>query len=110
MLTVLYRNLGLEDVPQLAAAEAWRLLADGKATLQLTEGLQLRRVRVMDDHRVELTGFTQAMRDRLTAYGLVHEIISWKLRFFIPVCSDGPVILDRLLTRYPLTAVADRAA
>ncbi|WP_274630808.1 strawberry notch family protein [Arvimicrobium flavum] len=105
-----YRNLGLDDAPQLATNEAWRLVADGKATLQLAEGLQLRRVRVMDEYRVELTGFSQAMRDRLAAYGLIHEIIGWKLRFFIPVGSDGPAILDRLVARYPLTAVIDRAA
>jgi len=32
--------------------------------------------------RIELTGFTDQMRDRLVAYGLFHEIISWKLRMF----------------------------
>jgi hypothetical protein len=35
--------------------------------------------RVMSAHRLELTGFTEAMRDRLRAYGLFSEIISWNL-------------------------------
>ena len=64
----------------------------------------------MNDHRVELTGFTPGMRERLTAMGLTHEIISWKLRMFIPVSAAGPAILARLMERHPLTSVADRAA
>jgi len=50
------------------------------------------------------------MRDRLTAMGLMHEIISWKLRFFVPVGGSGPAILGRLMDRHPLTGIADRAA
>ncbi len=50
------------------------------------------------------------MRERLKAYGLTHEIISWKLRFFVPVGADAPAILDRLIERHPLVAVIDRAA
>ena len=109
-LGALCRNLGLDDVPELAADEAWQLLLDGKSILQLADGMQLRRVRVMNDHRVELTGFTPGMRDRLTAMGLMHEIISWKLRFFVPVGANGPLILGRLMDRHPLTGIADRAA
>ena len=63
---------------------------DGRSVLQLADGLQLRRVRVMNDHRIELTGFTPGMRERLSAMGLIHEIISWKLRFFIPVGAKRP--------------------
>jgi hypothetical protein len=109
-LGALCRNLGLDDVPELSAAEAWQLLQGGKSVVQLADGLQLRRVRVMNDHRVELTGFTPGMRDRLTAMGLMHEIISWKLRFFVPASANGPVILGRLMDRHPLTGIADRAA
>ena len=36
---------------------------DGRTILDLTEGLQLRRVRVMGANRIELTGFTDPMRD-----------------------------------------------
>jgi hypothetical protein len=37
------------------------------------------------EHRVELAGFTDGMLDRLKALGLVSEIISWRVRLFVPV-------------------------
>jgi len=109
-LSALCRNLGLEDVPDLTPDQAWQTLLDGKSVLQLADGLQLRRVRVMNDHRIELTGFTPGMRERLTAMGLTHEIISWKLRMFVPVGTDGPAILARLMERHPLVSIANRTA
>ena len=89
---------------------AFPALLDGKTILDLTEGLQLRRVRVMGVNRIELTGFTDAMRDRLRAYGLFGEIISWKLRFFVPVDATGSTVLAKVLERYPVVRVADRVA
>ena len=73
-------------------------------------GLQLRRVKVMGEFRVELTGFTDGMVDRLKAMGLISEIISWKLRLFVPTGANGPAILAALMERYPLVRIADRAA
>jgi hypothetical protein len=35
------------------------------------------------------------MVDRLKATGLTSEIISWKLRLFVPAGSSGPGILPR---------------
>ena len=98
------------DRPTLSADNAFTALMDGKTILDLSEGLQLRRVRVMGANRIELTGFTDQMRDRLRAYGLFHEIISWKLRMFVPTDTSGTAILAKLLERYPLERVADRAA
>jgi len=109
-LGALCRNLGLDDVPDLTPDQAWQLVLDGKSIVQLADGLQLRRVRVMNDYRIELSGFTPGMRDRLTAMGLMHEIIAWKLRFFVPVGANGAAILGRLMDRHPLVSVADRAA
>jgi len=101
----------LETVPSnLSADDAFTALMDGRTVLDLAEGLQLRRVRVMGANRIELTGFTDAMRDRLRAYGLFHEIISWKLRMFVPADAAGPAILAKVLERYPLSRVAERAA
>jgi hypothetical protein len=94
----------------LSADDALTALMDGRTVLDLTEGLQLRRVRVMGANRIELTGFTDAMRDRLRAYGLFHEIISWKLRMFVPTDAAGPAILVKVLERYPLARVAERAS
>ncbi len=89
---------------------AFTALMDGKTILDLAEGLQLRRARVMAANRIELTGFTDPMRDRLRAYGLFSEIISWKLRYFIPTDANGPAILARVLERYPIARVGERAA
>jgi predicted RNA methylase len=95
--------------PKLTPDAAFTALLDGKIIVDLTETLQLRRVRVMGADRIELTGFTEAMRDRLRAYGLFSEIISWKLRFFVPVDTTGSAVLARVLERYPVVRIVDRA-
>ncbi len=51
----------------LTTAEAFMALMGGRTILDLAEGLQLRRVRVMGVERIELSGFTDTMRERLTA-------------------------------------------
>ncbi|MCO5066793.1 MAG: strawberry notch family protein [Rhizobiaceae bacterium] len=108
-VATMFRNLGLDDVPTLAPDEAWNGLIDGRIGLQLADGLILRRSRVMNDYRVELIGFTEAMIPRLKALGLISEIISWKLRLFIPAGADGSSILAMVLDRHPLTGVTDRS-
>ncbi|MBR7653457.1 strawberry notch family protein [Brucella oryzae] len=94
----------------LTPDDAFMALMDGKTILDLTEGLQLRRSRVMGANRIELSGFTDVMRDRLRAYGLFHEIISWKLRMFIPTDTSGPAILAKVLERYPVQRIGEREA
>jgi predicted RNA methylase len=97
-------------ISNLSPDAAFTALVDGKTILDLAEGLQLRRARVMGANRIELTGFTDTMRDRLRAYGLFSEIISWKLRFFVPVDATGPAILAKILERFPIARIADRPA
>lgn len=94
----------------LTPDDAFMALMDGKTILDLAEGLQLRRVRVMGANRIELSGFTDAMRDRLRAYGLFHEIISWKLRMFVPTDTTGAAILAKVLERYPVERIGEREA
>jgi hypothetical protein len=89
---------------------AYAALIEGRTILDLAEGLQLRRVRVMGANRIELTGFTDAMRERLRAYGLFSEIISWKLRFFVPVDATGSEIIGKLLDRFPALRIGEREA
>ncbi|MFV0386746.1 MAG: methylase, partial [Paracoccus sp. (in: a-proteobacteria)] len=89
---------------------AYAALIEGRTILDLAEGLQLRRVRVMGANRIELCGFTDAMRERLRAYGLFSEIISWKLRFFVPVDASGPGIIGKLFDRFPVARIIDREA
>ena len=74
----------------------------------LAEGLQLHRARVMGVHRVELSGFSDTMRDRLRSYGLFHEIISWKLRMFVPADADGIEVLAKVLDHYAIERIAER--
>jgi len=95
-------------VPSLSADQAYAALLGGKTILDLAESLQLRRSRVMGVNRIELTGFTEGMRERLRAYGLFSEIISWKLRFFVPVGADGAGVLAKLLNLWPISRISER--
>ncbi len=95
-------------VPSLSPEQAYAALTLGKTILDLAEGLQLRRARVMGVNRIELTGFTEGMRDRLRAYGLFSEIISWKLRFFVPVGTDGAGVLAKLFNLWPISRISER--
>ncbi|PZP62824.1 MAG: methylase, partial [Delftia acidovorans] len=94
----------------LSAEDAHAALMEGRTILYLAEGLQLRRVRVMGANRIELSGFSEAMRERLRAYGLFTEIISWKLRFFVPADATGIAVLGRLLETYPVERIGEREA
>ncbi len=98
------------DTPTLTAESAFAAVMDGRTVLDLAEALQLRRVRVMGANRIELSGFTDTMRDRLKAYGLFHEIISWKLRMFVPTDARGVGVLARMLERCPIEHIAEREA
>jgi hypothetical protein len=64
----------------------------------------------MSAHRIELSGFTDAMRDRLRAYGLFSEIISWKLRMFVPTDATGVGVLAKVLDHYPALRIGEREA
>jgi predicted RNA methylase len=110
VVATMLRNFGIDNVPTLAPEEAWAGLIEGRIGLQLTDGLILRRSRVMNDYRVELIGFTDAMVPRLKALGLISEIISWKLRLFVPTGAQGSAILAMLLDRHTLVGISDRAA
>ena len=64
----------------------------------------------MGAHRVELSDFKDTMRDRLRAYGLFGEIISWKLRMFVPADASGIEILSKVLDSYPVARISEREA
>jgi predicted RNA methylase len=92
----------------LSADDAFTTLMDGKTVIDLADGLQLRRARVMGANRIELSGFTDTMRERLTAYGLFHEIISWKLRMFVPTDANAATVLGRILSHWPVARISER--
>ncbi|MGF7006963.1 strawberry notch-like NTP hydrolase domain-containing protein [Aminobacter sp. BE322] len=103
-------NATATGIAKVTPDDAFVALMEGRTILDLAEGLQLRRVRVMGANRIELSGFTDTMRQRLTAYGLFHEIISWKLRMFVPVDANGPAILGKLFERWPVERIGEREA
>jgi predicted RNA methylase len=103
-------NVLSSDAPTLTPDAAFAALTEGRTVLDLAEGLQLRRVRVMGAYRIELSGFTDTMRDRLRTYGLFGEIISWKLRMFVPSDANGIEVLAKVLDRYPIERIAEREA
>ncbi|RHZ90682.1 methylase [Cereibacter sphaeroides] len=101
---------GSGSVAHLTPDAAHAALMEGRTILDLAEGLQLRRARVMGAPRIELIGFTEPMRERLRAYGLFTEIIAWQLRFFVPVDATGIEVLGKLFARFPLERIGDREA
>jgi hypothetical protein len=50
------------------------------------------------------------MRERLRAYGLFSEIISWKLRFFVPADATGVAVLAKLVETWPVEGITERVA
>ena len=62
--------------------------------VRLAEGMELHRSRVMGINRIELSGFTEATKDRLKADGFFSEIMAWKVRLFCPRDASGIAILD----------------
>ena len=103
-------NVLAADAPKLAPDAASAALMEGRTVLDLVEGLQLRRVRVMGRHRIELSGFNDTIRDRLRTYGLFSEIISWKLRMFVPTDESGVAVLAKVLQQYPIERITEREA
>ncbi len=97
-----------DDAPKLTAAQVHALALEGKTVVRLAEGMELHRSRVMGVNRIELSGFTEAQKDRLKADSFFSEIISWKLRLFCPTDSGGIAVLDRLLARCPVTGLHAR--
>ena len=96
------------DAPKLTAAQVHALVLEGKTVVQLAEGMELHRSRVMGVNRIELSDFTESAKDRLKADGFFSEIISWKLRLFCPTDPSGIAVLDRLLARAPVTGLHAR--
>jgi hypothetical protein len=97
-----------DDALRLTAAQVHALVLEGKTVVRLAEGMELHRSRVMGVNRIELSGFSEAAKDRLKADGFFSEIISWKLRLFCPTDPAGIAMLERLLARCPVTGLQAR--
>ena len=89
---------------------AYAALLDGRTILDLAEGLQLRRARVMGANRIELTGYTEAMRERLRASDSSPRSSRGNCASLCPSVTDGAAVLDKLLDLYPIVRISEREA
>src|SRR3546814_411912 len=85
----------------VSAEDVGAAVMERGAGISLAGGLSLRRARVMDAVRGEVAGVPAGAVDQMKALGLMSEIITWRLRLFIPTTDAGVAILGRLLDRHP---------
>jgi predicted RNA methylase len=95
---------------RLSGEDALGMLMTGETVLHLADGQTLKRVRAMNNWRIELAGFDDLGVERLKSVGLISEIVSWKLRLYVPTGAVGADVLDRLLDRFPVQRMAPRKA
>jgi hypothetical protein len=108
-LGAVYAALGVDADHTLSADDVWAAVMERGAGVALAGGLSLRRARVMDAERFEVMGFADGAVDQLKALGLISEIITWRLRLFIPTTGAGVAILGALLDRHPVLHCTARA-
>jgi predicted RNA methylase len=101
----------LDGGPTLTPEDAHRLLTSGAPRVDLRGGLALRWSTLMGAKRIELTGFRDGEVEQLKSFGLFGEIISWRLRLFLPLESGtGIDVLRRVFALYPPVTVAPSAS
>ncbi len=92
----------LDGGPALSPEDAHRLLLAEARPVTLRGGMGLRISTLMGARRIELTGFRDTEVERLKAFGFFSEIVSWRLRLFLPLDSGAGVeALSRLFALYP---------
>jgi predicted RNA methylase len=92
----------LDGGPALSAQDVFALLQSGSAPVELRGGLGLRISTVMGAKRIELTGFRDTEVEQLKSFGFFSEIISWRLRLFLPLDPNlGAETLSRLFLLHP---------
>ena len=99
-----------EGPVRLSREDALAVLMSGEAALHLAQNQKLQRVRAMNDWRIELTGFNDLGIERLKSMGLISEIVSWKLRLYVPTGAVGADVLERLFDRFPIEKLSSRKA
>jgi predicted RNA methylase len=95
---------------RIAPTDAWRMLQAGEVGLELAEGQAVKRVRAMNDWRIELSGFNDLGVERLKSMGLISEIVSWKLKLYVPAGAAGADVFMALVDRFPIARVIERKA
>lgn len=82
-----------------------------RATVRLTNSYVLRKVRFMDDARIECIvprHLAMTAASTLRSFGLIHERVNYEHRFFLPVGNEEEV-LSKLLERNKVAQVAAAA-
>src|SRR3546814_8073904 len=108
-LGAFYAALCCDADHALSAEDVWAAVMERGVGISLAGGLSLRRARVMDAERLEVARFPAGAVDQLKALSLMSEIITWRMRLFIPTTADGVVILGTLLDRHPVLQCTARA-
>ncbi len=108
-LGAVYAVLGVDADHALSTDDVWAAVMERGANVALAGGLSLRRARVMDAERFEVAGFPAGAVDQLKALGLMSEIITWRLRLFIPTTGAGVAVLGALIDRHPVLQCTARA-
>ncbi|MDY8110907.1 strawberry notch family protein [Fulvimarina sp. 2208YS6-2-32] len=104
-LGTVFDNLGLSDSAKVALTpeEIEKAVMQRGTSIPLLGEMALRRSRVMNVNRMEVTGFDPAHLPLLKSLGCMTEIIQWKTRVFVPVGDRAP--LERVLERFPQKGV-----
>lgn len=101
----------LDGGPALSPEDAHHLLTSGTPRIELRGGLALRLSTLMGARRIELTGFRDTEVEQLKSFSFFSEIISWRLRLFLPLeAGTGIDALTRLFTLYPPVSAASASA
>ncbi len=101
----LRQAFNLDGRPMLSPADALSLLLDKATPLPLRGDRTLKVSTVMGAKRIELMGFSDTEVEQLKSFGFFSEIISWRLRLFLPH-DTGTDALERLFALYPPLASA----
>ncbi len=103
-----WRSFSDSPVMPIDPGSHWEDIRTGRLALELAQGLLVRRVKVMHEGRIEISGWSDTDREWLKAAGCMSEIISHRLRFFIPI--DKPEVLSTIVRRHPVARVIDEKA
>jgi len=103
-----WRSFSDTPVTPVDPASYWEDIRAGRLSLELAQGLLVRRVKVMHERRIEISGWSDTDREWLKAAGCMSEIITHRLRFFLPV--DRPEVLSTIVRRHPVAQVIDEKA
>ena len=94
------KAFNLEGATELTGEEAYDALLNKGSALPLSNGWRLSRRSISGDDRIELEGPDDTDTEALRQLGCTIELITWRARIFVP----APHVLDRIFTRWPLTA------